>query len=197
MTACAAELQSQPIWLPTTGVNNRDRRQLEERSDAGERRGNRWTGGGLWIDFISSIRVTHPPTITLPDTKSLLKSFSPILNPYTLICSFAAEVSRRGDWKRCDGCVCTRMDVCVCEREREGERRISAVTVLFSCFSHNGGQNYCKWESWPQLPLQRLLGMPPPTWTHRQQMHTKADENRRFITSSPVHSPHSTRQLPT
>lgn len=87
MTACAAELQSQPIWLPTTGVNNRDRRQLEERSDAGERRGNRWTGWGLWIDFISSIRVTHPPTITLPDTKSLFKSFSPILNPYALGCS--------------------------------------------------------------------------------------------------------------
>lgn len=96
----------------------------------------------MWIDFISSIRVTHPPTITLPDTKSLLKSFSPILNPYTLGCSLLQRGLEEVIESGVTGVsVRAWMCACVCEREREGERRISVVTVLFSCFSHNGGQN--------------------------------------------------------
>lgn len=181
MTACAAELQSQTIWLHTARVNNRDRRRPKKRSDAGERKGKQMNGCGwglgVCVDWLY-LFLSGPPTITISDTESILKSLPQLWTHVPREAAF-----RQRSWSGGGELFDRRACLFAATRAKQKEKGGSAgATVLISCFFSFLVLLFFSFpvmSSWLQVgKLDAVL--PPtakalaPTWTRRQKRQTKA-----------------------
>lgn len=189
MTACAAELQSQAIWLHTTRVNNGDRRRPEKRSDAGERKGKQMSGCGwggwvcAWIDFISFYQALPLLLFLTPNPSSNPHHDCEPMYPRRQ--PFDREVLKR----RREALWQVRLPVHSYVRQGERERRICGghsahqlfiVLFFFPQWCHLD----CKWESWLRRCHQPHRRRHPPGHTDNKRLQ-KGRQRREFC-----HIPH-------